>query len=555
LTNLDFTIVHYHDLSDDFELSEPMHDITYHSFWGAVPLTVITTRDIDQTLPAIDPARFRWAVVISSGSYLYSLDPVVDAVDYARKSQTPLVAHLLHRDAGYSIHNQFFVIDLRAYQAARHPRLTPQSKQRTIRSRRIVRSDENIHHDYTPLWVKSAAGFETYDLDENCFGSRLINAFVNIGYEIKNVPQSVRQRKLFLYPQFNTKALKNLRNKNFDIVADNNSDLGRFRSLLWDFEQSTVKSFYATNTEPMALPVAGKKFDFLAAVCGGIKPVCILGINDFVPDTKVLLFDFSPAAIQYQKYLRSTWDGDLNTFHATTMEFARQNPELQIHGYTANNLLNNVDWFLKYTCIPYAVFKRYWKFYLTLDVEFARLDLFDDSSVATIKRHIPQSDLNKYIWISNSFTMTAGVFYHTRRVCNHRKQEFCNNFDSSNTVIEESGGMVNIDMRADEFVTESTVAGGIATVSMPLGTPIQREVDEDLKKWFREKWVRFGPDGKIRGNCARGSESEGKPKCLPQSKAHALGKKGRASAAARKRREDPNPERRGSARNVATKKS
>jgi hypothetical protein len=78
-------------------------------------------------------------------------------------------------------------------------------------------------------------------------------------------------------------------------------------------------------------------------------------------------------------------------------------------------------------------------------------------------------------------------------------------------------------------------------------------ISENLKKWFKEKWVRFGPDGKIRGDCARGSESEGKPKCLPQSKAHALGKAGRASSAAKKRREDPDPERRGPAKNVATK--
>jgi hypothetical protein len=80
-------------------------------------------------------------------------------------------------------------------------------------------------------------------------------------------------------------------------------------------------------------------------------------------------------------------------------------------------------------------------------------------------------------------------------------------------------------------------------------------VKEDLRKWFKEKWVRFGPDGKIRGDCARGDDSEGKPKCLPQSKAHALGKKGRASAAARKRRQDPNPERKGAAINVDTKEA
>ena len=109
-------------------------------------------------------------------------------------------------------------------------------------------------------------------------------------------------------------------------------------------------------------------------------------------------------------------------------------------------------------------------------------------------------------------------------------------------------------MRAREFITETTTAGGIASVAMPMGTVIKREVDEDLKKWFSQKWVRFGHDGKIRGDCARGSSKEGKPKCLPQAKAHALGKKGRASAAARKRRQDPNPERRGAAKKVATKK-
>ena len=81
-----------------------------------------------------------------------------------------------------------------------------------------------------------------------------------------------------------------------------------------------------------------------------------------------------------------------------------------------------------------------------------------------------------------------------------------------------------------------------------------QNLDENLHKWFKEKWVRFGPDGKIRGDCARGDDSEGKPKCLPQSKAQNLGKKGRASAASRKRREDPNPERSGKAINVNTKK-
>lgn len=85
--------------------------------------------------------------------------------------------------------------------------------------------------------------------------------------------------------------------------------------------------------------------------------------------------------------------------------------------------------------------------------------------------------------------------------------------------------------------------------------PDSQTLDENLRKWFKDKWVRFGPDGKIRGDCARGSEGEGKPKCLPQKKAWALGKKKRATAARRKRRQDPNPERAGAAKMVATKES
>ena len=85
--------------------------------------------------------------------------------------------------------------------------------------------------------------------------------------------------------------------------------------------------------------------------------------------------------------------------------------------------------------------------------------------------------------------------------------------------------------------------------------PDSQMLDENLRKWFKDKWVRFGPDGKIRGDCARGSEGEGKPKCLPQKKAWALGKKKRATAARRKRRQDPHADRKGAAKMVSTKES
>ena len=92
--------------------------------------------------------------------------------------------------------------------------------------------------------------------------------------------------------------------------------------------------------------------------------------------------------------------------------------------------------------------------------------------------------------------------------------------------------------------------------SMGGGWTTQEEVErisEDLRTWFKQKWVRFDTKGNIKGPCAR-EPGEGKPKCLPQAKAYSLGKKNRASAAARKRREDPDPDRKGAAIMVKTKK-
>jgi hypothetical protein len=68
--------------------------------------------------------------------------------------------------------------------------------------------------------------------------------------------------------------------------------------------------------------------------------------------------------------------------------------------------------------------------------------------------------------------------------------------------------------------------------------------NEDLRQWFKDKWVRMDTKGNIKGDCAR-EPGEGKPKCLPVAKARAMDKDDRAAAARRKRREDPVADRAG----------
>ena len=90
-----------------------------------------------------------------------------------------------------------------------------------------------------------------------------------------------------------------------------------------------------------------------------------------------------------------------------------------------------------------------------------------------------------------------------------------------------------------------------------------QELEEDLRAWFGKGkkggaggggWDRYNTKGERIGKCGDSKEGEGKPKCLSKSRAASLrssgGKKAIANAVKRKKANDPNPNRKGKAKNV-----
>ena len=78
----------------------------------------------------------------------------------------------------------------------------------------------------------------------------------------------------------------------------------------------------------------------------------------------------------------------------------------------------------------------------------------------------------------------------------------------------------------------------------------RKKTNEDLRKWFKQKWVN-ADTGKPCGKEDR--KNAGKPKCLPKAKRDSMSDKERKATVAKKRREDPNANRKGKAKNVSTK--
>ena len=93
------------------------------------------------------------------------------------------------------------------------------------------------------------------------------------------------------------------------------------------------------------------------------------------------------------------------------------------------------------------------------------------------------------------------------------------------------------------------------------------QTDEDLRAWFGKGkkggaggggWDRYNTKGERIGKCGDSKPGEGKPKCLSKSRAASLrakgGKKAIGAAVSKKRRQDPNKNRRGKAKNVSNTK-
>ena len=90
---------------------------------------------------------------------------------------------------------------------------------------------------------------------------------------------------------------------------------------------------------------------------------------------------------------------------------------------------------------------------------------------------------------------------------------------------------------------------------------------ESLRDWLRKGkkagavgggWDRYNTKGERIGKCGDSKKGEGKPKCLSKSRAASLrakgGKAAIAAAVKKKRRQDPNKNRRGKAKNVSNTK-
>lgn len=137
------------------------------------------------------------------------------------------------------------------------------------------RSDQNLHDDYTPLWIAPGKTLTTHSVTK--FGQGLIARQLQRNHPVVNWNNSARDLKFFLYREL---------------------DLSRFQ----DYKNIAENQLWIFNNEPVT--VAKKKT--LLSPGSGLYWI----LNIIEPDTQhIQIVDISQTQVRFCRALWETWDG------------------------------------------------------------------------------------------------------------------------------------------------------------------------------------------------------------------------------------------------------
>ena len=222
--------------------------------------------------------------------------------------------HYITKGAYPGLHRQYLFVNLTTWKQLGKPEFDELGifQDRKPRLQNYIMSDETIHNDYTPAWIKGAEGDSEHSITSD--GSNWIDVAAKNNIRIDNLDNDMRACKVFLYPYNRSDILEKvwMDKRNDDLVDQlNYSQKAWIRKLGYqeDIEKDRV---YAFNTETLSsegVRTNGKLIDHLFSAAAGFKPLAILNANGFHSGTTVHYFDWCEASLRYKKHLLETWDG------------------------------------------------------------------------------------------------------------------------------------------------------------------------------------------------------------------------------------------------------
>lgn len=336
-----------------------------HSFKNG---DVLWGTDEDSLIREAAALGFEYALLVREGTIFLSWTSFLEEIEKVWTPDHFCLGHILDRgDRYFEIHNQCIFLSLSKMVSLGFPSFqkhldTPEGFQK------VIRSQENFHDDYTPLWIE--AGREKITFERISRGSRWISQALEGGFKISPFPKSAREMKEFLYPEHQES-------------YDSN------KIYVKDLVDTDAQSFFMYNTEQLVKNDKIQPLNTLIMPASGLMPLYILRQYGYAAQpsiqsgcTRIVIYDISHIQLELYKKLMLDWDGR----HYRTF----------VESFLGHNLIKGQQW----EAFDRTLFKKYFG-----DEEVFRKWLFDlrtHCEFTFVRANALAKNFKTYWWLENS---------------------------------------------------------------------------------------------------------------------------------------------------------
>jgi hypothetical protein len=257
------------------EIVKNQADYTIHNITGK-QYDLYQGLDEDKLLQHVAKLNYEHAVVFSTGTEFINGREFFDAVEQLVTEEFFIAGHLLDRsDAYYELHPQCYVINLNSYKDYAYPEVGQQQLGNKHVQSVPKRSEDNLHDDYTPLWVHYG-DYIREEYQHKCHGWNILSTAFNKQENVIVFGDNIRNNKIHLYPEYLLDFNKNIQS-------------------VYHREQYSATEFVHTANTEWGLDIKQKFKQVLTPASG-------LWYKNFIEnDAKIIFYDYNKNALEYWK--------------------------------------------------------------------------------------------------------------------------------------------------------------------------------------------------------------------------------------------------------------
>ena len=389
-----------------------------------------------------DQTDYTHLVVYSSGTGIrktYALD-----TEWHRHcSQNWLVSgHIMlkENDQYPRLHDQSFAINLRLWKDLGRPEIGwRQRGDKTLPA--YMRSQENIHDDYTPLWLKSCDGHVS--TDRRGFGWNIIAKSLENGIDVPNIPIKIRKQKFYIYPDDNSEnlvaAVASIRSDpTCQVPAFPNDSQLDFIDWLRIKLQSTKTPVFIYNT---GLLWYDSNFDDVPdsiwTTASGFKNFVEWFMRGAPSNCCINTYDYNQDSLNLWQHIHKHWQG--NDLYSLLLSYDAdcENEESYCWGNKlADETIQQASSRQELELVQYfgsrENMQKYWKLFQGLEHRYHHCNIVTEHQ--KILDNLPQGK-SHYLWVNNIFFFRQNIIQYG---LNHLNESLCDLIDAINAKAPDS---------------------------------------------------------------------------------------------------------------------